>query len=232
MLGELEHAAKQHTDEALHTRQQLKEREREAEGLRHQLAELGEKLSAFERQHPPSADAERLERELQQTRGRVAELEAELGRRDANVERAAAAAAHERARAERLVAEERRALADRNEARARAAEAEARAAAVAVDNERLRAAVEAEAERAHKAENEVQAKKERVKQLKRDLEDAERRLATAAGRAALVESVEERLGAVEAALRGEAERMGAMEAALRRAAVEAAEPPPPEPVPE
>ena len=78
-----------------------------------------------ERQRPTSAvdDSDALLDALR----RVAELQAELARKDLQLERSAQAAAHERARAERMIADERRALSLRNEAKARAADAEARA---------------------------------------------------------------------------------------------------------
>jgi hypothetical protein len=87
---------------------------------------------------------------------------------------------------------------------------------------------DAEAEHARKAENESRERKERIKQLKRELEDAERRLQAEGVRAGAVDDVRARLTAMEAALRGEAERMAVMEEALRRAAAEAAAAPQPE----
>lgn len=122
-------------------RQSLREREREVETLRRELAERDGRVSALERGGPGAPEeAAQLEAELGRARLRLAELERELERREMMSERAQAAAGHERARAERLIAEERRAIGDRNEARARAAEAESRAAALSVENERLRQA--------------------------------------------------------------------------------------------
>jgi chromosome segregation ATPase len=195
----------------------LKEREREVEALRHELADRDARLVAMEKTHPPQAEVERMEAELAQARTRLGEIGLELERREAAVDRAAAAAAHERARAERLVAEERRAMHDRNEARARAAAAEAKIAGLTDALERGRLKEEAEGERARKAENEVRERKERVKQLKRELEDAERRAQRAAG----IDAVRARLEQMESTLRGEEQRMALIEDALRRAATEA-----------
>jgi hypothetical protein len=193
----LEVDAKRHAEENVRVREQLAGRERELASL------VGE---------------------LESARARSGELELELQRREGAVERAAAAAGHERARAERLVADERHAMAERNEARARTAEAEARAAQLGTELEQLHGRLSAETERAHKAENEVLAKKERVKQLKRELEESERRLAERVGH---LDVVRERLGAVEDALRGEEQRMAGLEEALRRAAMSSAPPTPP-----
>jgi hypothetical protein len=129
-------------------------------------------------------------------------------------ERVQSALMHERARSERLIADERRALHERDEARARAAEAEARTAALSAQIEGLTAAREEERDRAVAAENEVRERKERNKQLKRELAEAQ------AG-AAQVEGVRARLAEVEQALRGEEQRMALLEDALRRAAAQA-----------
>jgi hypothetical protein len=87
---------------------------------------------------------------------------------------------------------------------------------VAAELERTRRERELEAERARHAEGEVRERKERNKQLKRDLESAERRIA----RLAVAEGVAERLRGVEASLRGEEQRLLRIEDALRQAAAQ------------
>jgi hypothetical protein len=213
MLADVEQRAVERAQVALRIRASLKEREREVEALRRELHDRDTRLVQLEKMHPPGEAEEHLGAELQASRARLAELTAEMQRREAATERAAAAAAHERARAERLVSEERRALADRNEARARLAEVEARAAALSVEKERLELALSQTRGELDRAEAEVRERKERSKQLKRDLEDAERR-------AQACDVARERLGAMEQALRGEEQRLAAMEDALRRAAAE------------
>lgn len=217
MLAEVEREAKQRAEAAVRMRQLLKEREHEVELLRRELQGRDARLVALEKGHPPAEEIGRMEAELGQVRARLADLLLEMQRKEAQIERAAAAAAHERARAERLVAEERRAIGDRNEARARAAEAESRAAQLAVEVERLGRELERAAERVREAENEARERKERVKQLKRELEAAEGR-AQAQPR---VDDLKVRLAALEGELRGESQRLRYMEDALRRAAEQA-----------
>jgi hypothetical protein len=148
-------------------RQSLREREREVEGLRGALADRDARLNALERGRAADPEeAVRIETELGRARLKLAELEGELERKETLVERAAAAAGHERARAERLVAEERRAIGDRNEARARAAEAEARAASLSLENEQL--------QRIREEEEEVRA---RLSAMEAALKGEEQRIA-------------------------------------------------------
>jgi hypothetical protein len=103
-------------------------------------------------------------------RGRVAALEADVTQKDAALERATHAAAHDRARAERLLTDERRALGERVEAKAQAAQAEARAAALSSDLERVRA-------RLADVETALRGESERVGTI----EEALRRVAVGAG---------------------------------------------------
>jgi hypothetical protein len=215
MLSDVEVEASKRADAAVRVQKGLREREREVEALRRELAERDSRIVALEKLHPPADEVSRMEAELAQARAKVAEVTLEVARRDAAVDQARAAAAHERARAERLVAEERRALQERNEARAHAAESDAQTAAAAAELERTRREREIESERARHAEGEARERKERVKQLKRELESAERRVA----RLAAAEGVAERLRGVEASLRGEEQRLLRIEDALRQAAV-------------
>jgi chromosome segregation ATPase len=210
-LSEVEAQAAKRADAAIQIKKAMREREREVEALRHELTDRDARIVALERQHPPADEVARMEVELAQSRIQMADLKLEMSRRETTAERAAQAAAHERARAERLFAEERRAVAERNDARARTAEVEAQVSALAVELERARRERELEAERARHAESEARERKDRNKRLKRDLEDAERR-------ASRVEVVRERLSGLESALRAEEERLGQMEAALDRAA--------------
>jgi hypothetical protein len=219
LLADVELKATERAERGQRTRQQLKEREREVEALRREIAERDQRLISLERLRPASAEAvenDRLEAELSRERLRAGELELELSRRSAATERAAAAAAHERARAERLVAEERRAIGERNEARARVADAETGLLALSGERDRLHQRVELEGERARKLESELKERKERVKQLKRQLDDAQRSAESGVPRAA--DLLRARLDALEAALRGEADRAGALEEHLRQAA--------------
>ncbi len=230
---ELMRAMEEATKKAVTLKEELGRSERERKDLKIELettrgdvARLQSELETARALPPPTIDPPPTatvmdpahEQALAEVKARVAELELELGRRDSAVERAAAAAGHERARAERLVAEGRHALGERNEARARSAEAEARAATLAVEVEEVQARLTVEEGRANQAESDLQAKKERVKQLKRELEESENRLVEADARAAHLELVRQRLGAVESALRVEEQRMAGMEEALRRAA--------------
>ena len=124
LLADLEREAQERADAAVRLRHSLRERDREVAALRHEVSERDARLTALEQRTPPSDEVERLEAELSTARTRLGAVMQELARKEAQVERAAAAAAHERARAERMVAEERRAVEERNEARGRAAEAE------------------------------------------------------------------------------------------------------------
>jgi hypothetical protein len=212
MLDDVEQKARQRAEAAVRLRQSLKDREREVEALRRELADRDARLVARDRAGAGDDDAVvHLEAELQQARARVAESHSELARRESLAERAQAAAQHERARAERLIAEERRAIADRNEARARLADAEANASAFAVDNERLATQLADARREIAKLEGDLRERKDRLKAAKRELELADER-------ARGLDEARDQLGAMEAALRGEAERMAAMEEALRRAA--------------
>ncbi len=196
---------------------------REREELSHQLERLRAELADRERravlleqERPPRAEVDRARGELEAARTRVSELQLELQRREAAVERASSVAAHERARSERLVAGERQALAERNDARARAAEAQARVAGLESDRERAQSGLEVAEARAHKAENEIKEKRERIRQLKRELEDAERRAQVSASRGRALEVVRARAQALEAAVAGEATRLAGIEATLRQ----------------
>ena len=186
--------------------------------LRSELDERERRLTTLETDRPSQKDAERQRAELDGVRARVAKLTLELSRRDAAVERAASVAAHERARSERLVASERQALAERNDARARVAEITAKVSGLEGERERLAASLAIAEEGAHKAENEVTQKRERIKQLKRDLEDAERRAAVSAQRGRALETVRARVQALEAAVAGEASQVADIEATLRGSA--------------
>src|SRR5262249_9705317 len=98
--------------------------EREVAALRHELAERDARLTAFEQQTPPTDEVERLEAELATARARLGTVMQELARKEAQVERAAAAASHERTRAERLMGGERHALDLLGQARPRASDGE------------------------------------------------------------------------------------------------------------
>lgn len=155
--------------------------------------------------------------ELDELRTRVADLGVELQRRDAAVELAAAAAAHERARSERLIVDQRQALAERNDARAKAAEASALVAGIQADRERAKTALELCEVRASKAEAEVREKRERIRELKRELEDVARRAGHGVARGRALEQVRARVQALELAVLGEAGRLKHLEAQLRSA---------------
>ncbi len=124
MLADLEREAQERADAAVRVRHSLREREREVAALRHELSERDARLTALEQRSPPSDEVERLEAELTVARTRLGTAMQELARKEAQVERAAAAAAHERARAERMMTAERHALETVAQARARAADAE------------------------------------------------------------------------------------------------------------
>lgn len=201
-------------------REQLHKRDDEMANLRAEMARISRPIARND------ADTDRLELHLGETRTRLANLEAEVRRKDLAIERATATANHERARAERYISDQRAAFAERNESRARTVEAESRLSAMVRENERLLSLYESEKERARKAEGETLDRKERSRQLQRDLEAAEQRIATAAEGSrvgATVGLVRERLVQMEATLRGEEQRMAMMEEALRRAAAEAAD---------
>ncbi|HEY2747239.1 MAG TPA: hypothetical protein VGL86_21600 [Polyangia bacterium] len=124
MLADLEREAQERADAAVRVRHSLREREREVAALRHELSERDARLTALEQRSPPSDEVERLEAELTVARTRLGTAMQELARKEAQVERAAAAAAHERARAERMMTAERHALETVAQARTRAADAE------------------------------------------------------------------------------------------------------------
>ena len=155
--------------------------------------------------------------ESPELQARLKELELELERRDAAVERAASAAAHERARAERLVTSERQALAERNDARARGAEINARVAGLEAERDRATFALQGCEEKLRQAETESEGRRERVRKLKRELLDCERRAASGIQRARMLEVVRARVQALEAAVAGEARRVAGIEEALRAA---------------
>jgi hypothetical protein len=167
---------------------------------------------------PTNLAAEQTEAELARGRTRVAELEVELARRDGVVERAQAAASHERARAERLVTEERLALADRNEARVHVTGLEARATALEGERARLQLRLDAEVERARRAEAEAHERAERGKELRRALDEAERRVDELRRHVSGTERLRARAEALEAALRDESKRAGTIEDNLRAVA--------------
>ncbi len=169
--------------------------------------ELAEARAELERLRVNEAIVAAAQAEAQE-RQRV-ELTAELDRMRVALDRSSVALAHERARSERLLGDERRAMLERNEARAQAAAVEAARAMAGLQEERLRTAFEKEQERAQQAEGELAEKKSKIKKLKNALSDAETR-ATAAIR------VSEQLGLVESALRGEEIRLGSLEEALRQ----------------
>jgi hypothetical protein len=124
LLADMESEARERADAAVRVRHALRERDREVAALRHDLSERDARLTALEKRTPISDEVERLEAELATTRARLQSVTQELARKEAQVERAAAAAAHERARAERLAHDERRIVDERNVARARSVDAE------------------------------------------------------------------------------------------------------------
>jgi hypothetical protein len=124
LLADMEAEARERADAAVRVRHALRERDREVAALRHELSERDARLTALEKRTPISDEVERLEAELATTRARLQSVTQELARKEAQVERQAAAAAHERARAERLAHDERRLVDERNQARGRAVEAE------------------------------------------------------------------------------------------------------------
>jgi chromosome segregation protein len=183
--------------------------------LRAELDERDRRVQAIERERPPKADVDRARTESEQLRARLAELDLELKRKDSVIERTASAAAHERARSERLVASERQTLAERNDARARSAEVNARVAALEAERDRLAAAVAVVEAKLHKAENEIEERRERIRKLKRELADSERRAEAGILRARTLEAVRARVLALEAAVAGEAQQLAGIEEALR-----------------
>ncbi len=187
----------------------------ELEQARAALKEAQNQLAALERDRPARSEVDGMRDELTKLRARNAEVYLELQRRDGAVERTAAAAAHERARAERLVADERQALAERNDARARAAQSQAKLSGVESERERAEASFRITEARAHKAENEVKEKRERIRQLKRELEEAERRVELGIRRARTLETVRSRVQALESAVANEVTRISALESSIR-----------------
>ncbi|MEO6950481.1 MAG: hypothetical protein ABI321_01605 [Polyangia bacterium] len=181
------------------------------------LAELQQERDLALAAARPASNVDTLRDELDGLRARVAELGLELQRRDAAVERAAAAAAHERTRSERLIVDQRHALVERNDARARAAEASALVAGIDADRERAKSALEFTEARAQKAEQEVKEKRERIRELKRELEDVERRAGHGVARGRALEQVRARVHALELAVLGEAGRLKHLEVQLRSA---------------
>ena len=186
------------------------------------LKSLSEERSRAEAQGSLPTDAEQLatqqaHQELEELRARVADLVLELTRRDVAVERAASAAAHERTRSERLIGDQRQALAERNDARAKAAEVSALVAGIQADRERAKTALELSEARANKAESELKEKRERIRELKRELEDVERRAGFGVARGRALEQVRARVHALELAVLGEAGRLKTLEAHLRTA---------------
>ena len=69
--------------------------------------------------------------------------------------------------------------------------------------------------KAHKADNEIKEKRERIRQLKRDLEDAERRADHGIRRAKTLEQVRARVHALETAVATELTRVTALESSIR-----------------
>jgi hypothetical protein len=197
-------AADEQADELRH-RVQILERELDERGR--DLA-LERRAAETERQHndalvaeleaarTPSAPVEQV---------RFAELSLELEKREAAVEAAMASANHERARAERLVAEERRASAERHELRARIGELETRLD----DAARERNEIELKARRAL---DEAEDRRERAQRLVAQLDEAAERALSDQAREV---SLREQLRGLEAAVRAEAERVAALEASLR-----------------
>jgi len=192
-----------------------------ADRLRDTVQDLELQLAAAQRERGETRrdsrvehDAER-DRALQEQAEELVRLRAELSRREGAVERAAAAAAHERARAERFVADERQAVAERNDARARAAEAQARVAGLQADKERAQAGLEQALQRAEKAESDLAEKKERIRELKRELEQEQRRALHGIKSHKALSAVRARVHALETAIIGEATRLASLEAALR-----------------
>ncbi len=185
---------------------------RTAEALKLELAETRAQLEHVRGEGGSLLNAQRESHEQKWD-----ELNAEKERLRQAQERAQVALQHERARSERLMADERRAMIERNEARAQAAAGEATRAAVGMEQERLRIAFEKEQERAQTAEEDVQQKKAKIKKLKNTVEEFETR-------AVAVERVAEQIGLVESALRGEEIRLTSLEEALRQMAAEPSEP--------
>ena len=214
LVAEAEAEAARRAEAAVRARVTAREREREIELLREALRERDAKLNALEAaeaaratsQAPsPTATSALLatahDEEVAQLQSRIGELVRELERRDLSVERAIAAAAHERARAERLIAEERRALVERNDARARLAELEARVATLRAEAERLQQERDGEAERAQKAERETEAQRER----------GQRMIDAAASR---TDHVRERLSGLTTVVESELRRLATLESSL------------------
>ncbi|HEX4459876.1 MAG TPA: hypothetical protein VIA18_17990 [Polyangia bacterium] len=124
LMADMETEAQERSESAVRLRHALRDREREVAALRHEISERDAQLTALEQASPPSDEVERLEAELATARMRLGGVMQELARKEAQVERAAAAAAHERARAERMAAEQRHLVDGAATARARAADAE------------------------------------------------------------------------------------------------------------
>ena len=124
LLADLEREAQERADVLVRLRHSLRERDREVAALRHELSQRDARLTALEQRTPHSDEVERLEVELAAARTRLGSVTQELARKESQVERAAAAAGHERARAERMMVGERHALAELAQARARAADSE------------------------------------------------------------------------------------------------------------
>jgi hypothetical protein len=124
LMADMEKETQERADVGVRLRHSLRERDREVAALRHELSERDARLTALEQRTPPSDEVERLEVELATARTRLQTAMQELARKEAQVERAAAAAAHERSRAERMMNAERLALETVAHARGRAADAE------------------------------------------------------------------------------------------------------------
>ncbi|MGZ3429019.1 MAG: hypothetical protein ACXVCV_20345, partial [Polyangia bacterium] len=124
LLADMEKETQERADVAVRLRHSLRDGDREVAALRHELSERDARLTALEQRTPPSDEVERLEAELSTARTRLGTAMQELARKEAQVERAAAAAAPERSRAERMMAAERHALETVAQARARAADVE------------------------------------------------------------------------------------------------------------
>jgi chromosome segregation ATPase len=147
LLADVEAEVKERADAGVRVRHALRERDREVAALRHELSDRDARLTALEQRTPVADEVERLEAELATTRARLQALTQELARKEAQVERAAAAAAHERARAERLLVDERRTVEERNQSRARAAESARQLEEARERLARLEAELRGEAER-------------------------------------------------------------------------------------
>lgn len=183
LLAEVEREAYSRAERARELRTRMLERDREVEALRVELLDRDRKIAALEQQVPPGEELIRLEAELQATRARLSEMEAERARQDAASDEAVATALRERARAARLTESLQQAARERDEALGRCVELEGRVQGVQEERNRLRGEITRLEETSRQAQAELHGLVERLKQTRRELEAEEKRAAREGERA-------------------------------------------------